>query len=120
MTRDFLIGFKSQSDALEAKEIFDKIKVDNNEKLFGQIELRERELFVTLTYSREIDRSTQIQVGVLQVNLYDHVSFVAIKNGMHQAKGFLYCSNAMKTFFESKAVNIKDLFRGIKNYFSES
>jgi hypothetical protein len=117
MTRDFLIDFENQDDTANALVILEKIKVNNEDKLFGHIDVRKNELFVTLTYSKEINQFSQINIGLLPVYLFSHVSFVAIKNGMHQAKGYIYASKAITPLLKHKEINIKDLYKTIENYF---
>ena len=117
MTRDFLINFDDHDDALKALSMLDEIRVNEGDKLFGEIELRNKGLFLTLSYSKEIDADSQIKVGLLNIYLIDHVSFVAIKNGMHQAKGFIYSSKGIIPFLQSKTMNVKDIYKTIEGYF---
>ena len=117
MTRDFLISFENHEDALKALTILQEIKVNGDDQLFGEIEIRTKELFVTLSYSKEINIYSQINFGVVKIDLFNHVSFVAIKNGMHQAKGFIYSSSGLKPLLQKSEMNVKDLYKTIKSYF---
>jgi len=116
MTRDFLISFESHEDALKALIKLQGIKV-NDDQFFGEIEIRTKELFVTLSYSKEINIYSHINFGMVKIDLLNHVSFVAIKNGMHQAKGFIYSSSGLKPLLQKSEMNVRDLYKTIKNYF---
>lgn len=61
--------------------------------LFGQLDKRSNEVFVTMDYPMEISSDTVLDAnGFLDASfkLADHVNFVAIKNGEHQGKGFVF------------------------------
>ncbi|MEQ9006239.1 MAG: hypothetical protein RLP12_00030, partial [Ekhidna sp.] len=98
MTRDFLVTFDSDELALSAEKKFSSILVDGEYKLFGEIDNRGSELFVTLTYPNEITVQTSVNIANGAEKLAKHVVFVAIKNGMHQSKGFSYFSERIKQF----------------------
>jgi hypothetical protein len=85
MTRDFLVTFENNDHALAAQDLLASLRVsEGNAPLFGEIDNRGKSLFVTLTYPLEITASTNYCVGHLKLPLFPEVSFVAIKNGMHQ------------------------------------
>ena len=52
-----------------------------------------------------------------KINLYEHVNFVAIKNGEHRSKGYVISFNEIKNFISKETINVKDLFVSINNYF---
>lgn len=95
MTRDFLISFDSESKAVEAKNKLSNIFVDNKIKLFEEIDNRGKDIFVVLTYPHEITNKTNISYLGNKLQLNDLVTFVAIKNGEHQSKGFAYYSHGL-------------------------
>jgi hypothetical protein len=91
MTRDFLITFDSNQDALNAEKLLNAIKIfKSKHKLFGVIENRGLNLFVTLTCPEKVIRETQFILNEIKFYLFGEVAFVAIKNGMHQGKGFVF------------------------------
>ena len=67
----------------------------SGEKLFGDIEIRESEAFVTLTYPREISDDAVLigQHGISIRPLIDDLAFVAIKNGHHSQTGYVLSNN---------------------------
>merc|ERR1711991_591789 len=88
MTRDFLISFDSIDKAYKAEKQLSKILVNNKIKLFAEIDNRGKDIFVVLTYPSEIKDKTMISYLDKEFQLSDLVTFVAIKNGEHQGKGF--------------------------------
>ena len=86
MSRDFAIYFNSKNNAKNTQKILANLKL-NNKNIF-KIDNRGLNLFVTLVYPNEIKKNELLEASNIQ--LYDYVSFVAIKNGMHNEKGFYY------------------------------
>ena len=57
MTRDFEIIFKSDKNLKNAKKILENIiSKKDNIKLFSEIDVRDKSLFVTLTYPIEVKK----------------------------------------------------------------
>jgi hypothetical protein len=117
MSRDFLIEFNSKEEAAKAEKILNKIRVTNDELLFNEIDNRGDTLFLTLTYPNEIFKETSITDGSIKINnFYYNVNLVAIKNGMHDQKGFISTNSGIN--FENN-LNIKNISRKIEQYFKE-
>lgn len=120
MTRDFLVSFSSVEEAENAENILKSIVVSGSDiKLFGLIDNRGESLFVTLTYSDEIMPEHTILVKGKSLGLLQLVAFVAIKNGMHQSKGFAFFTAGISSFAPKDGANIKELYNTIFNYFGE-
>ena len=118
MTRDFLIEFENSQIALDAEKIIDSIKSEDGTKIFGLIDNRGVTLFITLDYPKEIKKNFKIFINKTAIFLYDHISFVAIKNGKHNQQGFFYTNSLkIKKLLNSKEFNIKNIFKFILNYF---
>ena len=119
MSRDFLITFNNDHERDNSYEVLKKIKL-NNLDLFGIIDKRRQSLFVTLTYSKKICPEDIIYINNKKINLYDNTTFVALKNGHHDAKGFLYSKGKIKKkFYNShlQKIRIFDIKKKIKDYF---
>ena len=118
MSRDFLIEFDNEIEALDAEKILKNIKSNNGEKIFGIIENRHKELFVTLTYSEKIKKGDSFNINGIK-DFKTEVSIVAVKNGMHFSRGFLYTN--LDIFKDSETnpsgYNITNLKNFILNYF---
>ena len=95
MTRDFLVSFDNEDQALEAERLLSRLLVDGDLKMFEEIDNRGKDLFVVLTYPYEITNTTKITGLDTDLLLNELVTFVAIKNGEHQSKGFAYFSNGI-------------------------
>ena len=116
MTRDFLISFASTSDTKDAINLLSSVTI-NDEPIFGEIDNRGKSLFITLTYPHEIGNKSEFKVNnVSKGSLFDHVVFVAVKNGMHQSKGFAYFSNGLRAPTDGK--HVKNIYNTITNFFS--
>jgi hypothetical protein len=119
MTRDFEIIFSSKKDLTETKDILSKIKLKkNNSNVFSEIEERDKSLFVTLTYPHEVIREDCIIVNNnKELNFFNEVVFVAIKNGMHDTKGYVFCSPNSDFETPTKSIHISKLQDIILNFF---
>ena len=92
MTRDFLIRFADDAARDVAVKKLSALAIEGV-ALFGQLDKRPNEVFVTMNYPMEISSNTVLDAnGFLDASfkLADHVNFVAIKNGEHQGKGFVF------------------------------
>ena len=94
MTRDFLISFNNNEDRDAAKNTLEYLKL-NDKRLFGQVEERDKELFVVLDYPYEITPSCGLinQHNQSIIAMLNEVNFVALKNGHHSNKGYVLASN---------------------------
>jgi hypothetical protein len=116
MTRDFVIYFLNKSHAEYAYDVLVSLKV-NDEFLFGEIDNRGLSLFVTLTYPNKINETDVILFNEDMIFIYPHVSFVAIKNGMHNANGFAYFSKNLFEYMPKNGQHVKCLYDSILQYF---
>lgn len=118
MTRDFLIVFESEQQAQVAQDILASVRVDESEvQLFGEIDNRGKSLFVTLTYPQEITESTFYRVGDRRSPLLPEVSFVAIKNGMHQEEGFAFFTPGVAKNAPTDGAHVANLGKTVLRYF---
>ena len=120
MTRDFLIQFASDSLALEAAEVLGNLKTRDGKVIFGEIDVRDSELFVVLTYDREIGRKTLIDSPQGELNISEEVVFVAIKNGGHVTRGYAHFSKGLRDFAPEQESHVSKLFGSIMNYYGVS
>ena len=116
MTRDFLVSFDSEEQALRAEQQLNEILVNDEVKLFGEIDNRGKDIFVVLTYPKEITKETIISYSENQLSLKDLVTFVAIKNGEHQGKGFAYFSNGLSKFAPPDGSHASKIHNTILNF----
>ncbi len=117
MTRDFLVKFDSAEQALRAEQQLSKILVNNDVKLFEEIDNRGDELFVVLTYPSEITDKTMISYSGTERKLSGLVTFVAIKNGEHQSKGFAYFSESFSDFAPTEGCHVSRIHNTVLQFF---
>lgn len=118
MTRDFLVEFENHQQAQEAYHILAQVTVNrDDDRLFGEIDNRGKSLFVTLTYPCEITSTTIYCSGDELKPLLPEVSFVAIKNGMHQDKGFAFFTRGFSQYAPSDLEHCSQIGFAIKRYF---
>jgi hypothetical protein len=118
MTRDFLVEFENEKLARIAQKLLENIRVEEtNLPLFGEIDNRGKSLFVTLTYPQEITGSTCFHIGNRIFPLLPKVSFVAIKNGMHQSEGFAFFTSNIAKFAPVDGAHVSNLGNTVLNYF---
>jgi hypothetical protein len=120
MTRDFLIEFDSVASAQIAQDKLLSIRtIDDDVLLFGEIDNRGSSLFVTFTYPNEINEKNKIRIkDHSEILLAEHIVFVAIKNGMHQAEGFSFFSENISKFAPKNKAHVKCLYNSIMGYFN--
>lgn len=119
MTRDFFIFFDNNSDRDLAKTKLESIVTKNNYKIFEEIDIKEKCLFVTLTYPNEIERDFQVTWEKKNfLNFYDEINFVAIKNGMHSKKGYCSYHGEIENFQTKENDHVKEIFNSINNFFN--
>jgi hypothetical protein len=119
MTRDFLVTFSSIEDTVTAQNILSGLRISGKmEPLFGEIENRGKELFVTLTYPDEILETDMLESESVSLKMLREVAFVAIKNGMHQSKGFAFFTPIIANFSPEDGSHVNGLYFTALNYFN--
>lgn len=118
MTRDFLVEFENEKQAYAAQVTLSNVRVVCDElPLFGDIDNRGKSLFVTLTYPNEITNLTEYVSGERFGALLPEVSFVAIKNGMHQAEGFAFFTPGVSVCAPQNNSHVASLGGAVLQYF---
>lgn len=112
MTRDFLVVFDNNADRDSFRDNLKLLLVDDV-PLFGLVEVRDRELFITMDYPHEITGS----VFVFEMRLLDHISFVAIKNGEHDSNGYLFVDERLPIPDIPDGAHVKEVFGYLKSLF---
>jgi len=119
MTRDFEIIFNNKENLNNAKDILKNIRSKrDNFSIFSEIEERDKSLFVVLTYPNEVKKDDVMIVNDnLELNFFKELVFVAIKNGMHDTKGYVFCSSNANFNLPKDSVHISKLHDMILSYF---
>ena len=120
MTRDFLVEFADAAEMDKAIARFRSLRVEHDGvHLFEEIEVRDKSMFVTLTYPHEITSTTNVLVDNLRIPLLPEVAFVALKNGMHQSEGYAFFSAGAAGNAPVDRQHVKALYEAIQSYFIE-
>ena len=96
-------------------------KTPTDKQYFEQFDydVRKNSLFVILSYNREIKENFKLKIGNDKfLNLYEHVNFVALKNGKHDEKGFISSFGEFKKYLPPNNSHVKELFYSINSYFN--
>lgn len=112
MTRDFDISFPDRQLALRAIDIMKGVFMKRDGlPLFAEIQDRGLSLFVTMTYPDAIlpDDQAVLATGQL-IKIHGEIDFVAIKNGMHSPKGFVFLSPGTADRKEFAPIHVAELF----------
>ena len=104
--------FNCENDAIKAENKLRNITSINNETIFGEIDNRGINIFVTLTYSKLINKeNSTIIIGNEKLsNFNDYVNFVALKNGHHDQIGYFLDTN-LKPYQLKDEFPIKNIFK---------
>ena len=86
--------------------------------IVNEIEEREKSLFVSLTYFYEVKINDYIIIkDNIKLNFFHQVVFVAIKNGMHDSKGYVFHSPNSDFKSPKTALHVSKLHNMILSYF---
>lgn len=119
MTRDFLVEFEDDAQALAAERLLRGLTSSTDGvALFEEVDNRGASLYVTLTYPNEVTPSTTVLGCANPLKLQDHVVFVAVKNGMHDANGFICCHGDMARFAPTDGAHVKSLHTAVLDFFA--
>jgi len=95
MSRDFLVVCRDTEQALQAQARLASAIANADGLPLFQVDNRGVDLFVTLTYPREISTGFEITVGQETFSGLDQdVVFVALKNGQHNGTGYFLDTGA--------------------------
>ena len=117
MSRDFLIEFESEKDLIKAEKTLLKVKSNKGDLIFSEVDNNSGNLFVSLTYSRDITNDFSITVDDKKYeNFKKDVIFVAIKNGHHDGLGY-YLDSARDPGELKENIPLKKIFSFVLDYF---
>ena len=121
MTRDFEITFQNKQDLINAKNVLESTYLKkNNLKIFNEIDERNKSLFVSLTYPHEILKEDEIITkDQKKLNFLEEVIFVAIKNGMHDSKGYVFYSPNLDLKNPKESIHVSKLHEIILSFFKK-
>jgi hypothetical protein len=123
MTRDFLVTFNNYDQKNNAVRILNNINKLNKCDVFN-LDFKKSvnlSIFVTLAVKFEVNKNFNLSLNEIdKIPFYKHVSFVALKNGMHSNKGFFYTNLKFSSIKLKKNFNITRIFYIINSIFKKN
>lgn len=119
MSRDFLIKFKTEVDALNASNLLKSFYASKDHLKIFDVDNRQTSLFVELVYSNDFNDNDSIYSKELNFKLNkfkSFLAFVAIKNGEHNSKGYLTANFDLKLENQIKLKELNSIIK--KSIFS--
>lgn len=104
MSRDYTLEFENFNEMEISFDILENLKLNN--KNFFSLKSEKNKIFLELIYSDELSENDKIYVNNRKINVKDELTFLAIKNTIHNQKG--YCFTNLK--FLPDKINIKDFY----------
>ena len=115
MSRDFLIEFSNNKDAVKCQSILESYTDSKyNERVFN-IDNRGDSLFVEIIYSHDINSEIYFKSNLYPkiFNLKNELSFVAIKNGEHNGIGYLTGNFDLNVKKQIKLTDLNSLIKEV-------
>ena len=120
MTRDFLLEFDSLDDLACAEQLLSEVRSESGVSMFGEIDNRGGNLFVSLTFADDIQDDFTLYLNGEEFNNFRaDISFVALKNGQHHGTGY-YLDSWKKSTLSKQEIPLKDLFKVVTSHFDKS
>ena len=118
MTRDFLIEFDGARGAASAQATLEGLRTEAGQPIFGEIENRGDSLFVTLTFDGDVSEGLRVSNAAdLAFDLKPLVAFVALKNGMHDGRGFVFYRGPAAAYATAPEAHVAQLYHMVRRYF---
>jgi len=116
MSRDFLIEFPDEKSTKLAEAKMSALRCTGDNELIFDVDNRGQSLFIELIYPNELKKGMSISAPEHQLeykNFDQEVSFIAIKNGEHNGKGYLISSIDLKTENKIPLTKVKNLIKEV-------
>ena len=115
MSRDFLVKFKDETDALNAEDLLNSFYCSKDDIKIFEVDNRGTSLFVELVYPNDIEDNDSIYSKESNLKLEkfkSYIAFVAIKNGEHNGIGYVTSNFDLK---QKDKIELSSLNSIIKN-----
>ena len=116
MSRDFLIKFNNELDAVNAKKLLNSFYASKDDIKIFEVDNRGTSLFIELVYPNDIEDNDSIYSIELDLKLEkfkSYISFVAIKNGEHNGIGYLTSNFDLKLERKINLINLKSIIKKV-------
>jgi hypothetical protein len=116
MSRDFLVKFNNETDALNAEKLFNSFFASNDHLKIFNVDNRGASLFVELVYPNDIDDNDSIYSKETRFTLEkfkSYIAFVAIKNGEHNGIGYVTSNFDLKQEEKIELTSLKSIIKKV-------
>lgn len=118
MTRDFLIEFDTADQAAVAQSKLASCRsAQDGQPIFGDMDNRGDSLFLSLVYPNEITPDFELVFDGGRVRLAPWVTFVAIKNGRHDPRGYAFFRGDIARNAPADGAHVKGLHDTVMRHF---
>ena len=116
MSRDFLIKFNNEKDAVNAEKLLNSFYASNDNIKIFDVDNRGTSLFVELVYPNDINENDSIYSKESKFKLdsfKSYLAFVAIKNGEHNGIGYLTSNFNLEVDNQIKLTKLKSIIKKV-------
>ena len=116
MSRDFLLKFNKETDALNAENLLNSFYASKDDIKIFELDNRGTSLFVELVYPNDIHESDSIYSKETKFTLEkfkSHIAFVAIKNGEHNGIGYVTSNFDLNLDNQIKLAELKSIIKKV-------
>jgi hypothetical protein len=119
MSRDFLVKFNNEKDAVNAKKLLNSFYASNDNVKIFEVDNRGTSLFVELVYPNDIEDNDSIYSKESNLKLEkfkSYLAFVAIKNGEHNGIGYVTSNFDLKQEEKIELTSLKSIIKKVALY----
>ena len=116
MSRDFLVKFKNETDALNAENLLNSFYAFKDDIKIFEVDNRGTSLFVELVYPNNIEDKDSIYSKASNLkleNFKSYLAFVAIKNGEHNGIGYVTSNFDLNLENRIKLTSLKSIIKKV-------
>ena len=116
MSRDFLVKFNYETDALNAENLLNSFYASKDGIKIFEVDNRGASLFVELVYPNDINDNDSIYSKESDLKLESfksYLAFVAIKNGEHNGIGYVTSNFDLKQDEKIELASLKSIIKKV-------
>ncbi len=113
MSRDYTLYFENKNEIINAEKKISSIKL-NKQSVFS-LKINENKAYIELIYDKEIKEDDFVIINEKKLYIKEYINFIAIKNSIHNQKGYLITS--IKDY--KGPIKIWDIHKKILNKYEE-
>ena len=116
MSRDFLVKFNNEKDAVNAEKLLNSFYASNDNIKIFEVDNRGTSLFIELVYPNDIEDEDSIYSKESNLKLEkfkSYLAFVAIKNGEHNGIGYVTSNFDLKQEEQIELTSLKSIIKKV-------